>query len=229
MADEIISRSEAKARGLTRYFTGKPCKRGHIAGRRVANYGCEICVNLEEKYRRERNIQKFRKKDHDRYWNNHQSELERGRKFREENREKLKLKARRRKAKKPDHVLRLNRESMRRRRARGIAQKELKEWLAKNPGKRQEYNNKYRARKIAVGGSFSVEDIVNIRKQQNNKCAYCRINFGKKIKATIDHIKALSKGGSNNACNIQLLCVSCNTSKNARDPLEFARDNGLLL
>jgi hypothetical protein len=27
----IISCKEAKARGLKRYFTGKPCKRGHIA------------------------------------------------------------------------------------------------------------------------------------------------------------------------------------------------------
>jgi hypothetical protein len=32
---EIISRAEAKARGLTRYFTGKPCKYGHIAERYV--------------------------------------------------------------------------------------------------------------------------------------------------------------------------------------------------
>jgi len=30
---EIISRKEAKALGLTRYFTGKPCKHGYIAER----------------------------------------------------------------------------------------------------------------------------------------------------------------------------------------------------
>jgi hypothetical protein len=34
-AYEIISRKEAKAAGLTRYFTGKPCKRGHVVERRV--------------------------------------------------------------------------------------------------------------------------------------------------------------------------------------------------
>ncbi len=28
---DIITRAEAKARGLTRYFTGKLCKRGHVA------------------------------------------------------------------------------------------------------------------------------------------------------------------------------------------------------
>jgi hypothetical protein len=32
---EIITRGEALARGLTRYFTGKPCKYGHIAERFV--------------------------------------------------------------------------------------------------------------------------------------------------------------------------------------------------
>jgi hypothetical protein len=29
----IVTRAEALARGLTRYFTGKPCKRGHISER----------------------------------------------------------------------------------------------------------------------------------------------------------------------------------------------------
>jgi 5-methylcytosine-specific restriction endonuclease McrA len=28
---DILTKREAKARGLKRYFTGKPCKRGHLA------------------------------------------------------------------------------------------------------------------------------------------------------------------------------------------------------
>ena len=28
---KIISHAEAKAQGLKRYFTGKPCKHGHVA------------------------------------------------------------------------------------------------------------------------------------------------------------------------------------------------------
>lgn len=39
---EIISRAEAKARGLTWYFNGKPCKNGHIAEQRVRG-GCRVC------------------------------------------------------------------------------------------------------------------------------------------------------------------------------------------
>lgn len=43
---EIISRSEALARGLKRYFTGKPCKHGHIAERLVSQTNCCECDRL---------------------------------------------------------------------------------------------------------------------------------------------------------------------------------------
>lgn len=38
---EIISRADAKAQGLTRYFTGKPCKHGHVSERIIAGQCCE--------------------------------------------------------------------------------------------------------------------------------------------------------------------------------------------
>lgn len=40
---KLISLKEASAEGLTHYFTGKPCKRGHIAPRFVANRHCYEC------------------------------------------------------------------------------------------------------------------------------------------------------------------------------------------
>jgi uncharacterized Zn finger protein (UPF0148 family) len=39
----IISRAEAKAHRLMHYFTGKPCKRGHIAKRQL-NGTCVMCA-----------------------------------------------------------------------------------------------------------------------------------------------------------------------------------------
>ena len=45
----MISRQEALAQGLPRYFNGVPCKRGHVAPRRVANYNCETCVSLAKR------------------------------------------------------------------------------------------------------------------------------------------------------------------------------------
>ena len=58
----IISRDEARALGLKRFFTGKPCKYGHVAERRVGNYACMECdralawrdANLEKARERER-------------------------------------------------------------------------------------------------------------------------------------------------------------------------------
>jgi len=43
---EIISRADAKAAGLKRYFTGKPCPRGHIAERYVNSKGCRECGRI---------------------------------------------------------------------------------------------------------------------------------------------------------------------------------------
>ena len=39
----IITRTEAKALSLTRYFTGKPCKWGHVVERYTSGYGCVVC------------------------------------------------------------------------------------------------------------------------------------------------------------------------------------------
>jgi len=40
---KIILRSEAKAHGLKRYFSGKPCKHGHVAERFTLSYQCVEC------------------------------------------------------------------------------------------------------------------------------------------------------------------------------------------
>jgi hypothetical protein len=42
---KIITRAQAKVRGLTRYFSGRPCCHGHVAERYVCNYRCIECDN----------------------------------------------------------------------------------------------------------------------------------------------------------------------------------------
>lgn len=46
---QIISYSEARDSGLQLYFTGKPCKNGHVEQRYVANRGCVICTAVATK------------------------------------------------------------------------------------------------------------------------------------------------------------------------------------
>lgn len=41
---KLISRQEAIDKKLTRYFTGKPCKHGHIAERLLSNRTCIDCL-----------------------------------------------------------------------------------------------------------------------------------------------------------------------------------------
>lgn len=42
----IVSASEARKVGANRYFTGKPCKRGHIEQRKVVDGDCVGCVEV---------------------------------------------------------------------------------------------------------------------------------------------------------------------------------------
>ena len=57
------SRTEALARGLTTYFTGMPCKRGHVAARRAACGGCSECKSSPD------NMAKWSARSKERYRN----------------------------------------------------------------------------------------------------------------------------------------------------------------
>lgn len=70
----LSCKSEAKANGQTKYFTGKPCRRGHVVYRYVSNGRCSACAaddqrndaeaskrkarNYLEKHRAEVNLKK---------------------------------------------------------------------------------------------------------------------------------------------------------------------------
>lgn len=43
MAPKPQERAKAKAEGKTRYYTGKPCKHGHVAERQTSNGTCTVC------------------------------------------------------------------------------------------------------------------------------------------------------------------------------------------
>jgi hypothetical protein len=56
----IIGRAEARALGLTRYFTGKPCKHGHVAERGVRRRECTECRRGRLREWRAANLEKER-------------------------------------------------------------------------------------------------------------------------------------------------------------------------
>lgn len=49
MTMQIITRQEAAQQGLSRYYTGKPCKHGHVAERQVSNHCCITCANKRQR------------------------------------------------------------------------------------------------------------------------------------------------------------------------------------
>lgn len=46
---QLLSRKEAIKKGLTRYFTGKPCSHGHFSERLVSNMGCQECAAIKRR------------------------------------------------------------------------------------------------------------------------------------------------------------------------------------
>lgn len=44
-----MERKEAKAKGLVTYFTGRPCRRGHVSARYVSGGQCLECVSAPER------------------------------------------------------------------------------------------------------------------------------------------------------------------------------------
>jgi hypothetical protein len=60
----ILSREEARALGLKRFFTGEPCsKQGHIAERFVCNGICLKCSSEQSAKNRAANLEKVRDRD----------------------------------------------------------------------------------------------------------------------------------------------------------------------
>jgi 5-methylcytosine-specific restriction endonuclease McrA len=80
-------------------------------------------------------------------------------------------------------------------------------------------NQRRRARKVEAmmeGKDITPEEFQRIVNNQKHRCNMCGKKLCKSRPATIDHIVPLSKRGKHISLNIQALCGSCNSSKNAK-------------
>jgi len=85
----------------------------------------------------------------------------------------------------------------------------------------REYNRQRRARQNVVNESFTVADARKVRSIWNDCCAVCgrtRKQEGQEL--AIDHWYPLSKGHALTMSNAVLLCLSCNSRKGDKYPLD---------
>jgi 5-methylcytosine-specific restriction endonuclease McrA len=101
-------------------------------------------------------------------------------------------------------------------------EKVRKAWNAKNPERHKEHRQtstvNRRARK-KNGGKISVKTYRELR--AITTCAACGVDHGI---MEIDHIVALSRGGTNQRTNLQILCRRCNRDKGTKDPIKWAAE-----
>jgi 5-methylcytosine-specific restriction endonuclease McrA len=205
---KIVTLVEARNTLSKRYFTGVPCKRGHISERRTSTRACIACSS----FHREQNGDQHRFAS--RRWaaNNKERGKANGIRWRAENR---------------DLVKQIRRNWYALNSAKCVAA--TLEWAKKNPEKRSATERRRKARKRAAGGNHTADDVVELYRLQRGKCAHAWCNVSLKPGYHVDHVQPLKRGGSNDRSNIQLLCPSCNVRKSASDPIEWAQRHGLLL
>jgi 5-methylcytosine-specific restriction endonuclease McrA len=200
---------EAAEKGSKYYFTGKPCKRGHLSIRLAGHGVCMMCNAVQSAEWAEANRRKKNRTDRIYYTMNAKKICARSTEWYAENKEHASEQSRARYQENRDERL-----------VKG------REWRKQNPDKVRVHSSNAKARRKKAPGHHTVDDIAAITKAQKGRCAAC----GKKTKRlTVDHIIPLKKGGSNWPKNLQMLCATCNGSKNAKDPEAFMREKGFLL
>ena len=195
----VISRSDALANGFKKYFTGKPCSRGHLAERKTVNHGCLECSRLAEARFRTENPEAVSERNRRFYIKNAEDMRRKSTEWHNKNRERLAPKAR----------------------LRSI------QWYHANKSAALAQRRNRRARVKAAEGRHTAADVQRIFDAQRGKCGHCRISI--KGGYHVDHIQPISRGGANWPRNLQLLCAPCNMRKKAADPIDFARREGRLL
>lgn len=243
------------AAGLKRFFTGIPCRNGHVAERRANDGKCAECTNIrkrkwdelhEEKEAARK--QKWRRDhpDADKQYHakNRQRILERHLEYYRENKESRAAydaqNAERIKAGKKRRYARKTKEQRsaeyqeRKAQFREYWQSERGRQVSKASKKRhpesiRSHARNRRARNRAALGRHTGEEIVDIRRMQRDRCAEPSCRTKLHGKGHVDHIIPLARGGGNDRRNLQLLCGPCNFRKHAKDPIDFARELGRLL
>lgn len=203
---EIITWSQARELGLPNYFSGIPCKRGHVAERTFSSGMCKQCASEKSSAYTIANKDRLNKNRRIRNQADLATTRAKRNAWRARNLEKALEMERRAK----DRVIAKDPDRYRMKTA---------QWAKDNPEKARINIAARRARQVAAEGSFTTKDVSALFRKQKGLCAYCFIKVGKNYH--IDHILPLVRGGTNWPDNLQICRKPCNLSKGSKDHAEF--------
>ena len=198
---QAVSRKDAKQQGLTRYFTGAPCIRGHVAPRETKSCTCIECQKERGRQRYAENPEGFAARMAER--ESLCSAAQRQKAWRERNPGEAALRCQASRAKDPQK-----------------SASNSSRWRAANQDALRARNGRQRAVKLSAEGEYSPDDVSALKVRQEGLCAgpcSSRLEDG----FHVDHIYPLSRGGTNWPDNLQLLCPKCNCSKGAKTMEEW--------
>lgn len=229
---KVVSRAEARLTGDTFFFTGIPCKRGHVAERRTGSGDCRICATERSAKWGKDNSGRVKALKSAYYRLNAEGIKDRVRLHQlanpekvkaykrknaesntEKNRERLKLY----RTVNAEHVAAYMREYQIANFAVIKANKRL--YQEEHPEVHRAASHNRRARLAAAEGHHSAQDIIQINEAQNFRCFYCGAST--KVGYHVDHFIALSKGGTNWPDNLRIACQPCNSKKHNSAPMAF--------
>lgn len=199
----IVSRQQAIAAGAVRYFTGKPCKRGHIVERTTRGAACVACQVLAVLSWQKRNPAKTKEwmvAWRDRYLRRHP--------------EKRKLTTAEYRDRNADQISKASADYYERNRDRCAAANAA--WRERNPSARSEWERARVARKLkAMPAWADREAIKKIYEEAARRTAVTG------VKHSVDHFYPLQGKtvcGLHVANNLQVLTLAENLKKSRRMP-----------
>jgi 5-methylcytosine-specific restriction endonuclease McrA len=200
---EYVSRKDAIEQGKNRYFTGKPCKHGHISERHCLNHQCIKCNQTSTaRWQKENKV----------------NAAAASKKWRDGNKDAAKQSYEKWLSENPEY------HSDWKRKNKDKVCASASKYRKNHYEKVLATNRNRRAKLQKAEGRHTAQDVAEILASQDALCVYCGADIAEEYH--VDHIMPLALGGSNWPRNLQCLCPPCNVSKQAIHPEEFLKRIG---